>query len=861
MSSQYRKNVSLLHLLCAITLWLLFECNLSFAEQTSTPTALVPTSGNDMLEDRRDLIEKETQHTFTSHDSGETSDQSVPFPSNMQMSNDYSTGTESLNSQPSAEEHASNLAKTDQSNDDIENDNAQDPDSAATSPSSMDVESEPSPESSSNSSDVRSEPTFHPLDKLLQKAEWLLAQNDASMTKKAVHMFHEAHDAGNSTATATLASLYLTAPDGVSRDIELAVSLLKNATENGNSDAQALLGFLHASGLAVPDVPFDKGAALLLWTVAAKGGSDIASMALAFRHFFGLDLEEDCSKAAEYYSQAAKAVFWETLNVFHPPSSFPSDETEMRIPSEILPPEPFKISFGEHSYFAESEMRYGISKLREIFEYNQHAADQGDHKAQLLMGTLSYYGEMDFPQNFDVAREYFLSASNLGRTIAHAYVGYIDLIKGDYESAVKYMSKAAELNDRHGMNGMGYVTLRGIGVERDAEKAADYFRSAAKLDHPVAKYNLAMLYHYGVGVVQSDNIAYELLMEASRDNHLQSSYMLGLMLVQGTSPAEKSCQKANVFLKKVAEQGMWNKLLYRALRAYERGNYRDALIRYLLAGHCGLDVGQFNSAFLYEHGLVANGYFREGWPFGASAWSKWTDASSPHGESGRERQVDSALDMYHFSAFQGTIHAMVRLGDLAFAEKRDYKRAAAAYEKAVKGRNAEAMFNLGWMHMRGFGMKPDKHMAKRYFDQAILSAQDAYIPASIALFILRTSDRILQWCQSASEWFNNWGSFPRSRESHSDTIANSNGDTVSRPSRGDSQEGAQSDFEKARSQRSDQVSAVLEVVITPDVIAVTVLLGLLIFVVNARQRRLLQAGQVTDNAHVPNDNEAGQIPA
>lgn len=707
---------------------------------------------------------------------------------------------------------------------------------------SDELDSEPAANIDSNS-EIEKESSSKDMDNLLFGAERYMKIDTAFSYREAMALLQEAHEAGNSTATVTLASLYLGDPPGVLRDIGLAVSLIQNASAEGDPDGHALLGFLHASGIVSSLIPVDKGKALLLWTLAAEGGSDIAKMALAFRHFFGVDLEEDCNRAAAYYAQVAEGVVRDALNITHPPSSPQSDDLDYKLElaiREILPPRPFKISFGERTNLEESEIRRGISELHEIVEYNQHAADQGEARAQLVIGTLTYYGAIGLKQDYRRAREYFLNAAKGGRADAHAYVGYIDLMDGKYESAIEYMKKAVDLNERLGMNGMGYVTLRGIGVERDPEVAADYFKAAAELQHPAARYNLAVLYAYGVGVPQSPEIAYGLLMEASRDNHLLGSYKLGMMLLKGISPAERNCQKATMFLKRVSEQGMWNSVLYRALQSYERRLYRDALLRYLLAGHCGLDVGQFNSAFLYEHGLTDNGYWSKGWPFVDRRWSGSRDSSD---ESQKEMRIDLALDLYQYSASQGSIDAMVRLGDLAFAEKRDYKRAAAAYEKAVKGRNPEAMFNLGWMHLRGFGMSSDKHMAKRYFDLAIDTEQDAYIPASIALFLLRKSDAVLDLWHSIQERIQTWQDYFRGNA----------GDQDSQSEKLDDQQNRRvEDRKQSPLDEMHDSGTFVKLVITPDIMALTFLLGMLVLVVNARQRRLVQAENNDNPVELPN---------
>lgn len=50
--------------------------------------------------------------------------------------------------------------------------------------------------------------------------------------------------------------------------------------------------------------------------------------------------------------------------------------------------------------------------------------------------------------------------------------------------------------------------------------------------------------------------------------------------------------------------------------------------------------------------------------------------------------------------------------------------------------NAQAMFNLGYMHEQGLGMKKDWHLAKRCYDSAAETSVDAKVPVSLALIKL-----------------------------------------------------------------------------------------------------------------------------
>ena len=47
--------------------------------------------------------------------------------------------------------------------------------------------------------------------------------------------------------------------------------------------------------------------------------------------------------------------------------------------------------------------------------------------------------------------------------------------------------------------------------------------------------------------------------------------------------------------------------------------------------------------------------------------------------------------------------------------------------------NAQAMFNLGYMHEHGQGLPLDLHLAKRYYDQALENDPAARLPVTLAL--------------------------------------------------------------------------------------------------------------------------------
>jgi len=96
-----------------------------------------------------------------------------------------------------------------------------------------------------------------------------------------------------------------------------------------------------------------------------------------------------------------------------------------------------------------------------------------------------------------------------------------------------------------------------------------------------------------------------------------------------------------------------------------------------------------------------------------------------------------ALVYWSRAASQGYSAARVRLGDYYYygwGTNVDYETAASHYRIASEQQNnAQAMFNLGYMHELGLGMRRDIHLAKRFYDLAAETSVDAKIPVALAL--------------------------------------------------------------------------------------------------------------------------------
>ncbi|MBM3488278.1 MAG: sel1 repeat family protein, partial [Alphaproteobacteria bacterium] len=85
---------------------------------------------------------------------------------------------------------------------------------------------------------------------------------------------------------------------------------------------------------------------------------------------------------------------------------------------------------------------------------------------------------------------------------ADTRVGNDAYIRGDYETALREFTRAAERGDALAQFNLGglYFEGRGAGPQRDYPEAARWFRAAAEQGLPNAQFNLAVLHYRGEGV-------------------------------------------------------------------------------------------------------------------------------------------------------------------------------------------------------------------------------------------------------------------------------------------------------------------------------------------------------------------------
>ncbi|CAI8593494.1 unnamed protein product [Vicia faba] len=157
-------------------------------------------------------------------------------------------------------------------------------------------------------------------------------------------------------------------------------------------------------------------------------------------------------------------------------------------------------------------------------------------------------------------------------------------------------------------------------------------------------------------------------------------------VVEMSTSVDQLALQATALYKLVAERGPWSSLSRWALEAYLKGDVGKAYMLYSRMAEMGYEVAQSNAAWILD---------------------KYGERSMCMGESGLCTDAERhqrAHSLWWQASEQGNEHAALLIGDAYYygmGTVRDYDRAAEAYMHAKSQSNAQAMFNLGYMHEHG----------------------------------------------------------------------------------------------------------------------------------------------------------------
>ena len=147
-------------------------------------------------------------------------------------------------------------------------------------------------------------------------------------------------------------------------------------------------------------------------------------------------------------------------------------------------------------------------------------------------------------------------------------MGELRFDKGDYDSAIKYWTKAAGLGNGDAHYDLFYMYLKGEGVEKDEGKELYHLEEAAIAGHPFARYNLAMkectkynvereVKHLIIGANLGSDQSMHILKEHYKNGNITKDDFVATLRGHYAAVAETKSQQrkdAEAAMKRIAEE-------------------------------------------------------------------------------------------------------------------------------------------------------------------------------------------------------------------------------------------------------------------------------------------------------------------
>ncbi|XP_048254437.1 protein sel-1 homolog 3-like [Haliotis rufescens] len=443
------------------------------------------------------------------------------------------------------------------------------------------------------------------------------------------------------------------------KHIPAALPLLRQAACLGNYDAMYMLSIILNNGLMTKADEIQAQAYLMLGAVDKHR---LSTLALGHKHRNGIDgATYDKEQAYMYYKFVAGKT---------------RDDRDLHKESDVLT-ESVRLT-------DEMALKEQTDEDGDIFMWLKHQAQAGVASAQIRFGRALFWGSQGLRRNLNAAMEVFRMGAEQGNPDMMFDYG-INIYNNKTQEknktkAIEYMQKAAGKGNAMAINALGWIAMK----KKNYTEAVRYFNRAVQYGNADAAYYLGHMYLEGYHPTdkQDWDKAYKYFEYAAMRGHYDAGVLFAYISMKGTARMSRNLYLAAEWARYVAEKNpAVGIMLRKGLHAYRSGNIPLAFFYYLLAADSGIEVGDFNVAWLCEEnkeGLV-NHMEKE------CMWRHYNLSLQ------REPQL---VDSY----------AMIKMGDYYWygcRAERDIPKASAFYANSALKGDPHALFNLAFMVEEG----------------------------------------------------------------------------------------------------------------------------------------------------------------
>jgi TPR repeat protein len=286
------------------------------------------------------------------------------------------------------------------------------------------------------------------------------------------------------------------------------------AAQQGNSDAQSLLGKMYEKGEGVPQ---NYSESLKWYRLVAQRQDAGAEYSIGKFYDEGHGVPKDTAEAVKWFRLASEHGNGEasfTLGDKYYRGTGVAIDRYKAVTLGVLSAKQGEL-FG--CFLAEGAYNPKEDQPKEASEYVRwlkFGAKNGVATAQVALG-MKYYFADGVPRNYSEAVRLFMFAaiqdgmcakSNISVLLAQSLLGDIyESGRGvtvDYVEAAKWRRMAADGGYEDAQYRMGSASVRGVGVPQDYSEGVRYYRLAAEQGHKKAQGALGAMYSMGKGVPQ-----------------------------------------------------------------------------------------------------------------------------------------------------------------------------------------------------------------------------------------------------------------------------------------------------------------------------------------------------------------------
>jgi len=184
------------------------------------------------------------------------------------------------------------------------------------------------------------------------------------------------------------------------------------------------------------------------------------------------------------------------------------------------------------------------------YHYIKRQAEQGNAKAQYLLGTM-YLNGTGTKKNPDKAMKILLIAAKQGVVDAQYKIGDMyysgDGITQNFKKAFPWIQKAAKQGNERAQSTLGMMYYHGRGIPSNPKKTAKWLRKAANQGGAYAQFNMGILYRDGTGVTRDKRKAEAWFRKSAAQGYKHAKKQIALMTKKQIAVNTKNKRKTKEY--------------------------------------------------------------------------------------------------------------------------------------------------------------------------------------------------------------------------------------------------------------------------------------------------------------------------